>query len=54
MLLVIGLVSMAAAITLSACGGGFALTNPSKTYTITVTGTGGTDTHTTTVQLTVQ
>jgi trimeric autotransporter adhesin len=54
MLLIVGLVSMAAAISLSACGGGFALTNQSKTYTITVTGASGTDTHTTTVQLTVQ
>lgn len=54
MLLMVGLVSLAAAVTLSACGGGFALSNQSKTYTITVTGTSGSDIHTTTVQLTVQ
>jgi hypothetical protein len=35
------------------CGGGFALTQ-SKSYTLTITGTSGTDTHSTTVQLTVQ
>jgi hypothetical protein len=35
------------------CGGGFALAQ-SKNYTLTITGTSGTDTHSTTVQLTVQ
>ena len=39
---------------LTACGGGFALTQPAQSYTITVTGTSGTDVQTTTVQLTVQ
>jgi hypothetical protein len=36
------------------CGAGFALVQPSQTYTITITGSSGTDTHSTTVQLTVQ
>jgi hypothetical protein len=54
MLLVVGLVSLASALTLMGCGAGFALVQPSQTYTITITGTSGTDIHTTTVQLTVQ
>jgi len=54
MLLVVGLVSLASALTLMGCGAGFALVQPSQTYTITITGTSGTDTHSTTVQLTVQ
>jgi hypothetical protein len=39
---------------LSACGGGFALTQPAQSYTITVTGTSGADVQSTAVQLTVQ
>jgi hypothetical protein len=46
--------SLGAVTVLSGCGGGFALTQSSQTYTITVTGTSGTDVQTTTVQLTVQ
>jgi predicted membrane metal-binding protein len=54
LLLVVGLASLAAATSLMGCGGGWALTQQSQTYTLTVTGTSGTDTHSTTVQLTVQ
>ena len=54
MLVVVGLVSLASALTLMGCGGGFALLQPSQTYTITITGSSGADTHSTTVQLTVQ
>ena len=39
---------------LSGCGGGFSFVQPSQTYTLTITGTSGNDTHSTTVQLTVQ
>jgi hypothetical protein len=39
---------------LSGCGGGFSFVKPSQTYTLTITGTSGNDTHSTTVQLTVQ
>jgi hypothetical protein len=46
--------SLGAVTALTACGGGFALTQPAQSYTITVTGTSGTDVQTTTVQLTVQ
>jgi NHL repeat len=53
LLLIAGLASLGAAAALTGCGGGFAL-NVSQTYTLTVTGTSGTDTHSTTVQLTVQ
>jgi hypothetical protein len=43
------------ALTLSGCGGGFALrTTSATTYTITVVGASGDNTQTTTVQLTVQ
>lgn len=42
------------AMTLSGCGGGFAMGNPATTYTITVVGTSGNDTQATTVQLTVE
>jgi hypothetical protein len=46
--------SLSALTALSGCGGGFAITKSSQTYTITVTGTSGADVQTTTVQLTVQ
>jgi N-acetylneuraminic acid mutarotase len=46
--------SLGALTSLTACGGGFALIAPSKSYTITVTGTSGTEVQATTVQLTVQ
>jgi hypothetical protein len=46
--------SLGAVTALTACGGGFALTQPAQSYTITVTGTSGADIQTTTVQLTVQ
>ena len=46
--------SLGAFTALTACGGGFALTQPAQRYTITVTGTSGTDVQTTTVQLTLQ
>jgi hypothetical protein len=42
------------ALSLSGCGGGFALGNPATTYTITVVGASGNDTQSTTVQLTVE
>ena len=48
------LASLGAFTALTACGGGFALTQPAQTYTITVTGTSGADVQSTTVQLTVQ
>jgi hypothetical protein len=54
LLLVAGLASLAGAASLMGCGGGFALPLQPQTYTITITGTSGTDTHSTTVQLTVQ
>ncbi len=53
LLLVAGLASLIGAASLTGCGGGFGL-NQSQTYTLTVTGTSGSDTHSTTVQLTVQ
>jgi uncharacterized repeat protein (TIGR02543 family) len=53
LLLVAGLASLAWAASLTGCGGGFGFIQ-SQTYTLTITGTSGTDTHSTTVQLTVQ
>jgi len=53
MLLLAGLASLGAAAALTGCGGGFAL-KVSQSYTLTITGTSGADTHSTTVQLTVQ
>jgi predicted RND superfamily exporter protein len=53
-LLVAGLASLATAAALTGCGGGFALPQTSQSYTLTITGTSGSDTHSTTVQLTVQ
>jgi hypothetical protein len=52
-LLLAGLASLGAAAALTGCGGGFTL-NVSQNYTLTVTGTSGSETHSTTVQLTVQ
>jgi hypothetical protein len=46
--------SLGAFTTLSACGGGFSLTQQPQTYSITVTGTSGADVQSTTVQLTVK
>lgn len=46
--------SLGAFTALTACGGGFSLSQPPQNYTITVTGTSGSDVQTTTVQLTVQ
>ncbi|MGD0735571.1 MAG: choice-of-anchor D domain-containing protein [Terracidiphilus sp.] len=54
LMLVLGLASLATAAALTGCGGGFALPQVSQSYTLTVTGTSGSDTHSTTVQLTVQ
>jgi len=53
LLLVAGLASLACATSLTGCGGGFGFIQ-SQTYSLTITGTSGTDTHSTTVQLTVQ
>jgi hypothetical protein len=53
LLLVAGLASLACAASLTGCGGGFGFIQ-SQTYTLTITGTSGTETHSTTVQLTVQ
>jgi sugar lactone lactonase YvrE len=54
LLLVLGLASLAGAASLMGCGGGFGLVPRTQTYTLTITGTSGADTHSTTVQLTVQ
>jgi uncharacterized protein YceK len=48
------LASLGTLTALSGCGGGFSFTKPAQTYTLTITGTSGNDTHSTTVQLTVQ
>jgi hypothetical protein len=48
------LASLGTLTALSGCGGGFRFTQPAQTYTLTITGTSGNDTHSTTVQLTVQ
>jgi ABC-type glycerol-3-phosphate transport system substrate-binding protein len=53
-LLLVGIASLATAAALTGCGGGFALPQTSQSYTLTITGTSGSDTHSTTVQLTVQ
>ncbi len=53
LLMVAALASLAGALSLMGCGGGFGL-KTSQTYTLTITGTSGTDTHSTTVQLTVK
>jgi hypothetical protein len=60
LLLVAAVASLAGAVSLMGCGGGFALlqatqpTQTPKSYVLTITGTSGSDTHSTTVQLTVQ
>jgi uncharacterized protein YceK len=48
------LASLGAMTALSGCSGGFKFTQPSQTYTLTITGTSANDTHSTTVQLTVE
>ncbi len=48
------ILTLAATLSLSACGGGFGFPTTSHSYTLTITGTGGSTTHTATVQLTVQ
>ena len=53
-MLVLALASLAGAASLMGCGGGFGLVSETQSYTLTITGTSGTDTHSTTVQLTVQ
>jgi sugar lactone lactonase YvrE len=54
LLLLVGLSSLAGAVSLMGCGAGFGMVARTQTYTLTITGTSGTDTHSTTVQLTVQ
>jgi hypothetical protein len=54
LLMVAGLASLAGAVSLMGCGGGWGLTPPAQTYTLNITGSSGSDTHSTTVQLTVQ
>ena len=53
LLLLAFVASLGAAVALSGCNGGFGINQPT-TYSLTVTGTSGADTHSTTVQLTVQ
>jgi sugar lactone lactonase YvrE len=53
LLLVAGLASLGCAASFTGCGGGFGFIQY-QTYTLTITGTSGVDTHSTTVQLTVQ
>jgi hypothetical protein len=48
------LVSLGTLTALSGCGGGFRFIQPPQTYTLSITGTSGDDTHSTTVQLTVE
>jgi hypothetical protein len=48
------LASLGTLTALSGCGGGFSFIQPAQTYTLTITGTSGSDTHSTTVQLTVE
>jgi trimeric autotransporter adhesin len=48
------LASLGTLTALSGCGGGFKFIPPPQTYTLSITGTSGDDTHSTTVQLTVE
>ena len=48
------LLALAAASTLTACGGGGFFSHGTQSYTVTVTAVSGPDTHTATVTLTVQ
>jgi bacteriorhodopsin len=48
------LTSVVATALVLGCGGGFALGKGFTSYTLTITGTSGNDTHSTSVQLTVQ
>jgi sugar lactone lactonase YvrE len=48
------LASLGTLTALTGCGGGFNFIQPSQSYTLTITGTNGNDTHSTTVQLTVE
>jgi trimeric autotransporter adhesin len=52
--LLIALIALATVGTLSACGGGGFFSHSTKTYTVTVTATSGPNTHTTSVNVTVQ
>ena len=54
LVVLVGLLSLTGLTALSGCGGGFGLVPPPTTSTLTITATSGTDTHSTTVQLTVQ
>jgi hypothetical protein len=55
LLMVMGLASLAGAVSLMGCGGGFAFSgSSSQTYSLTITGSSGSDTHSTAVQLIVQ
>ncbi|MGA8939800.1 MAG: choice-of-anchor D domain-containing protein [Acidobacteriaceae bacterium] len=54
LLLSLGMLAiLGATLNLSGCNGGFGVTTPAQTYTLTITGTSGSDSHSTTVQLTV-
>lgn len=52
--LLIALIALAVVSTLSACGGGGFFNHSAKAYTVTVTATSGPNTHTTSVNVTVQ
>ncbi len=52
--LLLALIALAAVSTLSACGGGGFFSHSTKAYTVTVTATSGPNTHTTSVNVTVQ
>ncbi len=54
LLAVVALTTLGATAFLFGCGGGFGFPQQSQTYSLTITGASGSDTHSTTVQLTVQ